>query len=118
MSSPTPHDWLESIIRYASPDQYGPVYAPFRQMFETYDKRVRILGELNTHELSQFDTDKVTAFTSVIGRDLRIVLDREAKGEMKWVAGLFPTLAYAQDANMSLSDYEDFVLQRLPAGPG
>ena len=106
---PYTHDWLESIIRYASPDQYGPVYAPFRQMFETYDARVRILGDLNTKELSQFDPDTVAAFHSVIGKDLRIVLDREAKGEMKWVAGLFPTAAYAQDANMSLSDYEDFV---------
>jgi aminopeptidase len=28
---------------------------------------------------------------------------------MKWVAGLYPTLAYAQDANMAFSDYEDFV---------
>jgi aminopeptidase len=106
---PYTHNWMETIIRYATPDQYGPVYAPFRQMFETYDKRVRILGELNTKELSQFDPEKVTAFTSVIGKDLRIVLDRAAKGELKWVAGLFPTLAYAQDANMALSEYEDFV---------
>jgi aminopeptidase len=32
---PYTRDWLESIIRNASPDQYDPVYAPFRQMFET-----------------------------------------------------------------------------------
>jgi aminopeptidase len=106
---PYTHDWLESIIRYASPDQYGPIYAQYRQMYETYDARVRILGDLNTKELSQFDPSKVAAFYSVMGRDLRIVLDREAKGEMKWVAGLFPTLAYAQDANMALCDYENFV---------
>jgi len=102
-------DWIESTLRYASPDQYGPVYEPFKQMFETYDARVRILGELNTKEMSQFDPQKASELYAVYGKALRIVLDREAKGEMKWVAGLFPTLAYAQDANMSLGDYEDFV---------
>lgn len=106
---PYTHDWLENIIRYASSDQYSHLYAPFRHMYETYDARVRILGDLNTRELSQFDADKVAQFHSVVGRDMRIVLDREAKGEMKWVAALFPTLAYAQDANMPLSEYEDFV---------
>ena len=102
-------DWVESILRYASPDQYAGVCAPFKQLYETYDKRVRILGDLNTKELSQFDPQKVAALYKEFGNALRIVLDRSAKGEMKWVASLFPTLAYAQDANMSLAEYEDFV---------
>jgi aminopeptidase len=34
---------------------------------------------------------------------------RSAAGEHRWVGTLFPTNAYAQEADMSLSDYEDFV---------
>lgn len=114
---PYTHDWIANIIRYAKPDQYSAIYAPFRQMYETYDKRFRILGEQNTKELSQFNPETVSNFFSIMGRDLRIVLDREAKGEMKWVAGLFPTSAYAQDANMTLSDYEDFVYNACMPDP-
>ncbi|NPV41356.1 MAG: aminopeptidase [Anaerolineae bacterium] len=102
-------DWVESTLRYGSPEQYAEVYRPFKEMYETYDARIRILGELNTKELSQFDPAKVSQFFGVNGDALKIVLEREAKGEMKWVAALFPTLAYAQDANMSLAEYEDFV---------
>jgi aminopeptidase len=37
------------------------------------------------------------------------VMQRAAVGDMKWVSALFPTSAYAQDANMGLREYEDFV---------
>ena len=106
---PYTEDWMVSILKYAKPEQFEGVYAQIKQFYETYDKRIRILGELNTKELSQFDPERVAELYKVFGKALKIVLDREAKGEMKWVAGLFPTRAYAQDANMSLEDYEDFV---------
>jgi aminopeptidase len=34
---------------------------------------------------------------------------RSAEGKYRWVYTIFPTNAYAQDAEMSLSEYEDFV---------
>ncbi len=110
-------DWVESILEYATPEQFGPVYEPFRKMYETYDTRIRILSELNTKELSQFDPDKVSKLYEVYGKDLRIVLEREHRGEMKWVGTLFPTTGYAQDANMSLSQYEDFVYDACMPDP-
>ena len=106
---PYTSDWVTSILQYAKPEQYRPIYAPFKNMYETYDVRIRILGETNTKELSQFGPEKVSRLYEVYGKDLRIVLDRAARGEMKWVGVLFPTNAYAQDANMSLAQYEDFV---------
>jgi aminopeptidase len=36
-------------------------------------------------------------------------LGRAAEGTFKWVGTLFPTEALAQEANMSLEEYEDFV---------
>ena len=103
-------DWVGNTLRYAvSPDQYAAVYAPLTEMFKTCNARVRILGEVNTKQLSQFNPEKAAELLGVYGESLQIVLDRTARGEMKWVAGLFPTNGYAQDANMSLSEYEDFV---------
>ena len=40
---------------------------------------------------------------------MKTFLQRAARGEMRWTYALFPTNAYAQDAEMSLGEYEDFV---------
>ena len=40
-------------------------------------------------------------------------MQRSAEGKMRWVATLFPTEAFAQDAEMSLEAYEDFVGVRI-----
>ena len=36
-------------------------------------------------------------------------MDRGARDEFKWVTTLFPTPAYAEQAGMSIEDYQDFV---------
>ena len=40
---------------------------------------------------------------------------RGAEGRFKWVTTLYPTEAYAQDAGMSLKEYEDFVFSAVHA---
>jgi aminopeptidase len=40
---------------------------------------------------------------------MKTFLQRAAKGEMRWTYAMFPTNAYAQDAEMGLAEYEDFV---------
>jgi aminopeptidase len=40
---------------------------------------------------------------------------RGAEGVFKWVTTLYPTDAYAQDAGMSLKEYEDFVFNAVHA---
>ena len=40
---------------------------------------------------------------------------RGAEGSFKWVTTLYPTDAYAQDASMSLKEYEDFVFGAVHA---
>ena len=40
---------------------------------------------------------------------MKTFMRRSASGEFRWVGTLYPTNAYAQDAEMSLDEYEDFV---------
>ena len=40
---------------------------------------------------------------------MKTYMDRAAKGDLRWVLTAFPTNAFAQDADMSLEEYEDFV---------
>src|SRR5919206_263706 len=50
------------------------------------------------------------ALAAPLIRELRErMFARSASGELNWAITLFPTQAAAQDAEMSLADYEDFV---------
>src|SRR5260370_22454845 len=50
------------------------------------------------------------ALTQQSQRDLlHTYLERSAAKSLRWSLAMFPTNAYAQDAEMSLSDFEDFV---------
>lgn len=101
--------YFENIFRYAKPDMFEGLLKPYKHLVETFDARVYIYGEQNTRVASQFDPDLVSRYYSEHSKVPNIMLEREAKCEMEWVASLFPTQAYAQDANMNLTDYEDFV---------
>ena len=42
-------------------------------------------------------------------------LERAAEGSHRWCGTLYPTLGSAQDAEMSLREYEDFVFKAVHA---
>ncbi len=104
-----PDGILETFYRYASDEQLKHVSGVSRFIIENYDVRIHIAGETNTRELSGVDPAKsvmrATARRSLSER----MLERSAAGELRWVITNYPTAAYAQDADMSLADYEDFV---------
>jgi len=112
-----PQDYFYTAIQYAQPEQFEFLHEPFMDFMKKFDARFRILGETNTKELSKVAPEKVSKFYEESGKVVNYMLEREAKGEMKWVLALFPTNAYAQDAEMSLPDYEDFVFNACMPDP-
>jgi aminopeptidase len=73
------------------------------------DASLVILSDTNTRALSGADPEK-QRLAQAARRDLtQKFMERAARGELRWCVTLFPTQAYAQDAEMSLSDYEAFV---------
>ncbi|HUG13516.1 MAG TPA: aminopeptidase [Thermomicrobiales bacterium] len=76
---------------------------------EEADASLSILSDSNTKALSGVDPDK-QRMAQTARRDLtRRYMERAAEGTLRWCLTLFPTQAYAQDAEMSLADYQDFV---------
>ncbi len=68
-----------------------------------------IWGKWNTRELTGVDPKRM-ALRREATRDLsRRFLERAAAGEVRWCGTQYPTQADAQEAEMSLSEYEDFV---------
>jgi len=99
----------ELFFRYASDEQLQHVLEPFKLMIETYDVSIGIRGAGNTKSLSNVDPAKMVLRSQSQAELMKTYMQRSAAGDLRWVATLFPTNAYAQDAEMSLSEYENFV---------
>lgn len=101
---------LDAIrYRYASDVQLQHIPEPTRLMMETYDANIVIMSSENTKSLSGVNPAKVALRQQAQADLFKRVMARMGKGEFRWVGTLFPTQAYAQDAEMSLNDYEEFV---------
>jgi aminopeptidase len=83
--------------------------SPFAEwMVDNVDVRIAIGASTNTRELSGVPPEKQTKRQSATGPLMTRAMKRAAEGSFRWVYTLFPTSAYASEAEMSLADYEDF----------
>jgi aminopeptidase len=70
--------------------------------------RIAIGADTNTRELSGVDPERQTKRRAASRRLMEVMMRRSAEGDHRWVYTLFPTEAYAADAEMSLARFEDF----------
>jgi aminopeptidase len=78
---------------------------------ENVDKFISLWADENTKELANVDSRKQAIRSKATSKLFMRFMEREAAGEIMWVGTQFPCYASAQDAEMSLTDYEDFVLR-------
>jgi aminopeptidase len=101
----------ELFYRYASDAQLDYV-PPFRKdVIEQIDAAVGIWTDVNTKQLSSADPAKQSRRAKALRPLSDRFLDRAAKKELHWTGTIYPTQAYAQDAEMSLREFEDFVYE-------
>lgn len=105
----TPTGLGEIFYQHASQTQLAHVPPPQRLITETYQAQIHILGEENTRALSGVSPQRIVLRNQATRELLKLHLARAARGELRWVLGLFPTPAYAQDAEMGNEEYADFV---------
>ena len=91
----------EEQLTYISPVQWHEI--------EHADAVVTIWSETNTRSLSRVDAGRASRLLAAQRQLSNRRWDRIAAGEMRWCGTLHPTQAHAQDADMSLADYEAFV---------
>lgn len=78
-------------------------------VFEQADAFISIGATDNTRTLTNIDP-KRSQMAQLARRELLQIFEaREAEGKLRWVGTQFPCEAYAQEADMSLREYEDFV---------
>jgi len=96
------------FFELASDEQLDFVWEPDRWMVENLDARFRILSETNTKRLSRADPQKQARARNARRPLLDTFMRRSAEKSLKWMVTLYPTDAYAMDAEMSLDEYADF----------
>jgi aminopeptidase len=97
-----------AYFRNASDAQLEWVSPVARWEAEKCDVNIVIGAETNTRELSQVPPERQARRRAATRELMETTLRRSADGEFRWVYTLFPTAAYASDAEMSLSEFEDF----------
>jgi aminopeptidase len=100
---------MELLYRYGSDEQLKFIHEGQRIITEKYDVRIVILGEENTKTLSRVDPARMVMYDKARTELMKTMMRRSASGELRWTLAPYPTNAFAQDADMSLADYEDFL---------
>jgi aminopeptidase len=99
----------EVMLKHASDEQLD-FLMPIRQtIFETFDARMVIEAQSNTRELTGIDPKRMAHYQKTYTPVFKTFMERVAKGDLRWCLTVYPTEAMAQEANMSLGDYREFV---------
>ncbi len=105
----TPQRSSATFLELASEEQLEHV-SPFAlQLVEQADVRIRILASANPRELSQADPQRQVARQRAAAPLMERMMERSGAGELRWVLCQYPTNGYAAEAEMSLTEYEDFL---------
>ena len=109
MMSPTVQG--EYLYRYASDAVLEKISDLTHYAAERVNISYHVLSDDNTRAMSEVDPAKMVRRRRAFRPISEISNKREVEGDFTWSLTLFPTAAYAQDAEMSLLDYSDFVFE-------
>ena len=96
-------------LQESSDEQLTFVSEMDRFEVEQLDGVITVWGDRNTRALSQADPKRVSRRIASRRKLTNRFWERIDEGKARWVGARFPTNAHAQDAEMSLEEYEDFV---------
>jgi aminopeptidase len=99
----------EVFFKYASDAQLEYISPITKMIVETFDAQLRIWSEHNTHSLSGIDPARMARAARAGAPISKIHMERSARKELRWCLTVYPTHAMAQEADMSLTDYREFV---------
>jgi aminopeptidase len=99
----------EILYKFASDKQLDYV-SPIRKLiYETFDAQLVIEAMPNRRLLSGIDPQRMARRNKANSKIMKTYLERAARKELRWCLTVYPNNAHAQDADMSLRDYTDFV---------
>jgi aminopeptidase len=102
-------DTEETVLKHGTDAQLKYISPVVRREADCIEALVAIWGTENTKYLSGVNPGRQALLRRSRGPLVKKMFKRIADKSLSWVGTQFPTPADAQEASMSLADYEDFV---------
>ncbi len=99
----------EIILKEGSDEQLAYIPPALRMVIEEYETTLQLFSSENTKSMSGVDPSRMALAQQATRELSNTFMKRSAEGSLRWSIAMFPTNAHAQDAEMSLSDFEDFM---------
>ena len=100
----------ETFIKYANNKQLEYIDEMSKIEVDNADVMIFIGAPNNVKSMTKADSSKLAKRSKATHPVLARRLERSASGDMRWVIADYPTNALAQEANMSLEEYSEFLL--------
>lgn len=101
----------ETYIKHATDEQLEYIDPMTEIEYEKAKNFISIGAPLNVKNMAKLDSKKLAKRSGVMKHLSEKMLKRAANGDLKWVIADFPTNALAQEANMSLDEYTEFLIK-------
>lgn len=103
-------DNMESIFYCHAQDHQLQYESPFLKYYvENLDAIISIKADYNAKDLTNVNPEKIAKRTKANEEISATVLQRAYEGVFNWTLTVYPTHSLAQEASMSLLEYQEFV---------
>ena len=102
-------DLEETKFLFANEKQLEWVSPLSKQVTEKADALISVWATENLKNMNGIDPERMRIHQAAMQEINSLSSKRMAEGTLKWVGTQFPCSAYAQEADMSLRDFENFV---------
>ena len=102
-------DLDEVYYRTASDEQLATVPQVSRYLMQHANAQLSILSDVNTKALTGIDPARMALAQSARRELMQTFLQRDTDGSLRWSVAMYPTEAYAQDAELSVDSLADFI---------
>jgi len=99
----------EILLNEASDEQLHYVDPLYKTMIDTFDVDIRLSSATNTKRMMNVNMESLGKKQKAYAELSDTWMQRSASGDLRWVVARYPTNAYAQDADMSLAEYTQFL---------
>jgi aminopeptidase len=101
----------ESMMKFGSDEQITYVNPVEKTIINNANAFLAVWGSQNTKSLINVDPSKLSLRSKSRNELFSLMLNKMANKELNWCGTQFPTHSAAMDANMSLTEYEDFLFE-------
>jgi aminopeptidase len=108
-------DQTDILYAHASDEMLEFIPEFTKMAFEKFDVLLKIRADINTRSLTNVDPSRQVRRQKALAKLIQAQMQRGATGELRWMSTIFPTHAYAMDAEMGFDEFQDFAYRACHA---